>query len=249
MLVADARNASIDVLSAIKENSQIDDLRIYGIDFYDIGNEDVMPITDLLEANTALRCFTVGAPFYLSEITLDVLCAAIGRSKSLREIDFSDQCILPPGALVVAQMLATNTTITSAKFGRGHCNEYRPAAAFCDLLWANNYTLCELDFELGWRLDIDFEVARLCKRNTALAWPSVQRLIIDIVVALAPLNLPGYVLLWIIDWLPHLARLHAELKKISLIVNVIGSIRRRRSSDNGKKPKTASPAASLATTK
>jgi hypothetical protein len=49
-----------------------------------------------------------------------------------------------------------------------------------------------------------------------------------IVLALSSLDLPGYVLLWISDWLPpHCAE--TEFKRITLITNVINSIRRAKS--------------------
>jgi len=51
--------------------------------------------------------------------------------------------------------------------------------------------------------------------------------LVDIVLALAPLDLPGYVLLWICDWLPYFAN-ESEHYKITLITNTIDSIRRRR---------------------
>ena len=58
--------------------------------------------------------------------------------------------------------------------------------------------------------------------------------IVGIVLALAPLDLPGYILLWITDWLPNFmaencwrrVQLMKELAKITLITNTITSIRR-----------------------
>ena len=49
--------------------------------------------------------------------------------------------------------------------------------------------------------------------------------IIGICLALAPLNLPPYVLLWIIDWLPRYDLL-SHHKKIQLIESVVKSIRK-----------------------
>lgn len=48
--------------------------------------------------------------------------------------------------------------------------------------------------------------------------------IINICLALAPLDLPPYVLLWIMDWLPNYDRL-SHHKKIELIESVVKSIR------------------------
>ena len=50
-----------------------------------------------------------------------------------------------------------------------------------------------------------------------------QHDIIGICLALAPIELPPYVLLWIIDWLPHYGQL-SHHKKIALIESVRNSI-------------------------
>jgi hypothetical protein len=57
-----------------------------------------------------------------------------------------------------------------------------------------------------------------------------QRDIIGICLAMSPLELPHYVMLWIIDWLPNYHRL-SHLKKIRLIESVHTSVRKL------KKPK------------
>ena len=61
-----------------------------------------------------------------------------------------------------------------------------------------------------------------------LVWRAVHALITNVVVALSPLTTNVYVLLWIVDWLPHVQRVHSEFRKVQLIENVLGSIRARR---------------------
>ena len=53
--------------------------------------------------------------------------------------------------------------------------------------------------------------------------------IIGICLALAPLELPPYVLLWIVDWLPRYDLL-SHHKKIHLIESVVQSIRKLKGS-------------------
>lgn len=53
-------------------------------------------------------------------------------------------------------------------------------------------------------------------------------IILDICVALAPLRLPNYVLLEIIDWLPFYCVAVPHLKKIALIESVMRSVYRIR---------------------
>lgn len=58
-------------------------------------------------------------------------------------------------------------------------------------------------------------------------WPYHRAIVIDAVIALARLDLPAYVLLWIVDCLPYMRRVD-EATKIGLIHRVIASIRRVR---------------------
>ena len=55
--------------------------------------------------------------------------------------------------------------------------------------------------------------------------------IIGICLALAPLELPPYVLLWIVDWLPRYDLL-SHHKKIHLIESVVQSIRKLKGSQS-----------------
>jgi hypothetical protein len=59
-------------------------------------------------------------------------------------------------------------------------------------------------------------------------WHKPQAVIIDICIALASLNLPVYVLLWIVDWLPEMARAHTEFFKVDIIESALTSIQRVR---------------------
>ena len=52
--------------------------------------------------------------------------------------------------------------------------------------------------------------------------------VVEIVLAMAPLDLPGYVLLWIIDFLPDVVEGWTEVDKITLITNIINSVRKVR---------------------
>ena len=58
-----------------------------------------------------------------------------------------------------------------------------------------------------------------------LAWPTLHRFVLDTALALAPLALPPYVLLEILEWLPRL-RCHVHKQVIDLIEGVTRSVRR-----------------------
>lgn len=61
-----------------------------------------------------------------------------------------------------------------------------------------------------------------------LVWHKVHGLLLDVVLALAPLDLSAYVLLWLVEWLPHLARAHSARRKLLHISRIVESIHRVR---------------------
>ena len=65
-------------------------------------------------------------------------------------------------------------------------------------------------------------------RSQLLTWPLVHAQILDIVIALAPLDLPCYELLFVVDWLPHWERAHRQYRKVKLIASIVKSIERVR---------------------
>jgi hypothetical protein len=60
----------------------------------------------------------------------------------------------------------------------------------------------------------------------SLRWKNVHRIILNICIAMWQLQLPNYVLLEIIDWLPYYEAAVSHFKKIRLIENVNRSITR-----------------------
>lgn len=58
--------------------------------------------------------------------------------------------------------------------------------------------------------------------NATFRWPYMHRLITELALIF---DLPAYVLLWIINWLPR-ARLWTDAKKVGLIESIIASIRK-----------------------
>jgi len=86
----------------------------------------------------------------------------------------------------------------------------------------------QLNYRLSWCelwVGIDLCLA-LARRNASLRWPVVRNCLIDITIALAPLKLPTYVLLWIVNWLPDYEVVHSDLKKIRVIEGTVDSIRK-----------------------
>ena len=70
-------------------------------------------------------------------------------------------------------------------------------------------------------------IAQCLEEAVARSWSKeVHRDYLHIAIALAPLNLPTYILLWLLDWLPEFA-LKPEIKKIRLLERIYESRRRR----------------------
>lgn len=68
------------------------------------------------------------------------------------------------------------------------------------------------------------------EQRKLLAWRrDTHNAIVDICIALASatVELPSYPLLWIVDWLPHVATRISELRKIRLIERVQRACQRR----------------------
>ena len=71
-----------------------------------------------------------------------------------------------------------------------------------------------------------YEIRACLEEALANSWSrKAQREYLDIVIALAPLNLPAYILLWSLDWLPQFTS-KPELAKIRLLECVYESRRR-----------------------
>ena len=70
-----------------------------------------------------------------------------------------------------------------------------------------------------------FEYTRIWAVRPEFQWPAVQRAVLDAALALAPLRLPPYVLLEILEWLPAL-RHHVHASVIGLIEAIRASVQR-----------------------
>jgi cytohesin len=74
--------------------------------------------------------------------------------------------------------------------------------------------------------EMPIDIAAECEHRKTV-WLLVHTCILDVAIALEAFDLPAYVLLWTINWLPHIDKKeHSEKKKITLIQNIVNSIRR-----------------------
>ena len=72
-------------------------------------------------------------------------------------------------------------------------------------------------------------IRALLDRNESVEWRKVHAVLLDAYIALSALQLPPYVMLWIVDWLPHYEHV-SRIKKVALLESLYKSmaIKKRR---------------------
>lgn len=115
------------------------------------------------------------------------------------------------------------------------------ARHFCESC-LRNYTLCKVKLAVDTNIScvvishLQANIQPILQRNRLFSWHAVHSEIRDIVIAMYAFELPVYVLLWIVDWLPMVATLHREYKKVMLIEQLRSSCAKRVfQKKNGKK--------------
>jgi hypothetical protein len=246
----------LQAVKSVKSNARISRLKV----IYLFDRILAAFVTKEIALNTNL-CHLSFAGCAIDCDTLAAICCELQTNTTLKKLNLSRCNFRARGLDALAQFLSKNKSLQKVKLHRMRLEDESAAMRFYETIFDTNYTLlrvsivegrpetillggpphgCGMSSRVLFPFDfIDVVQARLnkmCERNVKMRWCVIHPLIVDIVIALAsaPLNLPAYVLLWIIDWLPHLERAHSELKKIRLIANVIESIRRVKTGGGGK---------------
>ena len=96
----------------------------------------------------------------------------------------------------------------------------------------------------SWSVSTDVaEIEAILKRNDSLRWRTVHPWLLDTCLAMSPLELPPYVLLWIVDWIPFFEHAVSHRKKIHLIESIRDSVWRIRDSRTTSTPPPPPPQA------
>lgn len=133
--------------------------------------------------------------------------ALLIKNQTLTTIDFGLLCLFGP------TQQSSFLNVCCADFDFYHVPS-------CTLVLAGaerNYGLLSMPRFGRMTTIVSAQLNAICARNRELQWASVAPRIVDIVLALAPLELPAYVLLWIIDWLPHFERAVNHFRKIKFV--------------------------------
>jgi len=121
-----------------------------------------------------------------------------------------------------ARFLSTNTTMTNLFFPCMFANDAVVIHALHE-----NYRLVSLKLNtISYRIELAQE--EVVARNKWCIRQNVHQLILDVCIAFAPVELPAYVILWILDFLPAMEYGVKHITKIRDIEKVVKSIQTRR---------------------
>lgn len=178
----------------------------------------------------------------------EAFCGLLAQSNTIRDVSFSalrdicHQCRRrhPPNRQRVkiitplTRVLSANTLRRLNLTGMIEIGlNARKSLALSKVFNRSNFTTTELNFSyrkksseyLATKYQESF-FQRALRRNRAIAWrPHLHESLLQYCLAMMPLQLPPYILLWIHDWLP-LMHLVSHVRKIQLIEDVVRSCRK-----------------------
>jgi Ran GTPase-activating protein (RanGAP) involved in mRNA processing and transport len=159
------------------------------------------------------------------EVALQI-AQCIARNRSLAILRLDDNLLTSDAVCVIAEALKTNTTLVELSLS-GNDVSADAGLAIIDMLRLN-ITLLSLTIDHAVFSAHDaVMIEALLKRNDAIAPHKVAPILLDVALALAPLKLPTYVLLEIVDWFPFFVALSRSWK-ISRLERVRDSVKRVR---------------------
>lgn len=206
----------VAILTSVNENTNVRTLSLH----FHVRIADANRVCQLLHANDVLEALHL-EPRNEDEDFVEMLCRGLNL---MRLRMFGIVCRSPNVLLRVAQSVAESKTIHSLIIYTTFQVEQNDVEQFV-LHIENNYILTDLHFAL-----LPFSMINtLTKRNHDLRWERVHRFIVKATIALfEAFRLPVYLILSIVDSLPHLNRAHSQFKKVKLIERVVAQMRRMR---------------------
>ena len=127
------------------------------------------------------------------------------------------------GVKALAEALSTNKSLLSIDLSYIAIIDEQIAKEFISTLHFN-FTILEIKFCNLHLQDVfcfEFE-----QRNKLLQWKNQHAILLEICIAMKPLGLPSYVLLWIYDQFGHGEASINQFKKVSLLESVEESARK-----------------------
>lgn len=186
-----------------------------------VHRKSIRSIGHLLASSQSLRSLYMRR-MWLDDAAIESLCESLAENKSIKYIDWSGNTFGDDGLAALIELLQNNKTIVGVDL-RDNVLCGNIGLVMFLALESCNYTLTKV------LVDADcesLELQHMCARNSVYQWRTVHGIILDTVLALEPLQLTAYVLLWILDFFPHWEVAHTEYRKVTLIVAIINSMRR-----------------------
>jgi hypothetical protein len=182
-------------------------------------------LCDALALNTGLFSLSLDNLQLAHENAL-YLPTMLTRCTRLASLSLFDNCLTAEHVTKISNVLVPSKWIRYVDFSG---NAYEPSDIEDFLaIWKHNYSVARLEFDhIAVRAKQNQFKHNLCARNMRLYWGSIHEYFVDIYMVLAPLELPVYVLLWILDWLEpmSLAVEYHHYEKVCLLQKLVLSRR------------------------
>jgi hypothetical protein len=185
-------------------------------------------LADGLLKNTRLQVLWLNNAHISHECLHDLLRVLKSLSR-LRDLALIGNLLCDDDAVAISKVLSESKTIRTLDMT--HNLITAAGGEKCMLSWKSNYYITSLDIlsltntdSIPMFISMN-KLSNICSRNKTVRWAVIHGRIVEMYLAFAPLELPVYVLLWIIDWLPpmSLAPEHNHFKKVQLLQNLVAS--------------------------
>jgi hypothetical protein len=199
----------------------------------------------LVKSNRSLRVLRVGGNYFSPSGLIGLFNALAEHNSTIRIVSFAGSIValtpLTSSTVVssnvveaISRMLRKNSSLYSVDLSVICCDDEtsclprKEVARLISDIENRNFSLREI--VLKELLPTPACLSALCARNSAVLWSVVHATLVDIVIALAALDLVPYVILWITDFLPFWSQAARadEVRKIRLIDSILRSIRNVR---------------------
>jgi hypothetical protein len=230
----------VDFISKHKKIAQLKIILKEGLLSANRSFTDILPTTKMslkffalaraIAENSSLRILDL-QEHGLSVENVPDIALILSRTPKLLTLNLSNNLFRDAGLIALAQLLAKNKSV--AFFNVAGNKVSAEGGSRCLEILDSNYILCSYYLFLETQEFFDGKTCQtytpygFIARNRNLRWMNIHVILTDIYLSLAPLNLPAYVLLWILDYLEPMALKvdHHHLKKINHLQSLVNSRR------------------------
>ncbi len=196
----------------LKEGMQYSSLDLFRNALGDAGLKEIMAS---LHKNTTVTSITLSIGTQITNYGMDYIAEMLVKNaklKTLRLFFFRGGLMMEP----IIRSLETNESLRELQLWHAALRD--DDVLLMAEVMKTNYTLFSFthDNSCFYTEGLESEIQEYCMRNHLDPWWRVKPMLKAIVLALSPLDLPSYINLEIIDWIPGFAEARED-KKIALI--------------------------------